>query len=66
MTHLVDARAARARPVRERFTWAYILAVVEPGTDNAFALVLPYESTEAMHEFLDQFAATIGGTSTSC
>jgi transposase len=33
---------------------------VEPGTDNAFALVLPYANTEAMQQFLDQFAATIG------
>ena len=44
----------------KRFTFAYIFAVVEPGTDNAFALVLPYANTEAMQEFLDQFAATIG------
>ena len=36
------------------------VAAVEPGTDNAFALVLPYANTEAMQEFLDQFAATIG------
>ena len=44
----------------KRFTFAYIFAAVEPGTDNAFALVLPYANTEAMQEFLDQFAATIG------
>jgi hypothetical protein len=44
----------------KRFTFAYIFAAVEPGTDNAFALVLPYADTEAMQEFLDQFAATIG------
>ena len=43
-----------------RFTFAYIFAAVEPGTDNAFALVLPYANTAAMQEFLDQFAATIG------
>jgi len=43
-----------------RFTFAYIFAAVEPGTDNAFALVLPYANTEAMQEFLDRFAATIG------
>jgi transposase len=42
-----------------RFTFAYIFAAVEPGTDNAFALVLPYANTEAMQQFLDQFAATI-------
>jgi len=33
---------------------------VEPGTDNGFALVLPYANTEAMQQFLDRFAATIG------
>ena len=43
-----------------RFTFAYIFAAVEPGTDNAFALVLPYVNTEAMQVFLDRFAATIG------
>ena len=32
---------------------------MEPGTDNAFALVLPYVNTQAMQEFLDRFAATI-------
>lgn len=32
---------------------------MEPGTDNGFALVLPYANTEAMQQFLDQFAATI-------
>jgi transposase len=32
---------------------------VEPGTDNAFALVLPYVNTEAMQLFLDSFSATI-------
>ena len=43
----------------KRFTFAYIFAAVEPGTDNAFALVMPYVNTEAMQEFLDRFAATI-------
>ena len=33
---------------------------MEPGTDNAFALVTPYVNTEAMQVFLDRFAATIG------
>lgn len=32
---------------------------MEPGTDNGFALVLPYANTEAMQQFLDQFAATL-------
>ena len=33
---------------------------MRPGTDDAFALVLPYVNTEAMQIFLDRFAATIG------
>jgi transposase len=44
----------------KRFTFAYIFAAVEPGTDNAFALILPYVNTEAMQLFLDRFSATIG------
>ena len=32
---------------------------MEPGTDNAFALVMPYADTAAMQEFLDQFSQTI-------
>ena len=43
----------------KRFIFAYIFAAVEPGTDNAFALVMPYVNTEAMQLFLDGFAATI-------
>ena len=43
----------------KRFTFAYIFAAIEPGTDNAFALVMPYVDTQAMQEFLDRFAATI-------
>ncbi len=42
-----------------RFTYAYIFAAVEPGTDNAFALVMPYADTDAMQAFLDGFAETI-------
>lgn len=42
-----------------RFTFAYIFAAVEPGTDNAFALMMPYADTAAMQEFLDRFSATI-------
>jgi DDE superfamily endonuclease len=34
---------------------------VEPGTDNAFALVLPYADTAAMQAFLDRFAGTLAG-----
>ena len=32
---------------------------MEPGTDNAFALILPHVNTEAMQIFLDRFAKTI-------
>lgn len=43
----------------KRFTFAYIFAAVEPGTDNAFALVMPYADTATMQEFLDRFSGTI-------
>ncbi len=43
----------------KRFTFAYIFAAVEPGTDNGFALVMPYADTPAMQEFLNQFSGTI-------
>jgi hypothetical protein len=43
----------------QRFIFAYIFAAVEPGTDNAFALMMPHANTEAMQEFLDQFSETI-------
>ncbi|MFZ1110227.1 MAG: hypothetical protein WAN43_17990 [Rhodomicrobium sp.] len=42
-----------------RFTFAYIFAAVEPGTDNAFALVMPYVDTDAMQKFLTLFSETI-------
>jgi hypothetical protein len=45
--------------VDQRYTFAYIFAAVEPGTDNAFALVLPEVSTQAMQAYLDALAATI-------
>ena len=38
---------------------AYIYAAVEPGTDNAFALILPDANGAGMQAFLDAFAATI-------
>ena len=44
----------------KRFTFAYIFAAIEPGTDNGFALVMPHANTETMQEFLDRFASTIG------
>jgi transposase len=33
--------------------------VIEPGTDNAFALILPDANAAGMQAFLDAFAATI-------
>jgi transposase len=38
---------------------AYIYAAVEPGTDNAFALILPDANGAGMQVFLEAFAATI-------
>jgi hypothetical protein len=48
-------------PADQRYTFAYLYAAVEPGTDNAFALVLPEVSTNAMQAFLDRLSATIAG-----
>ena len=45
--------------VDNRFTFTYIFGCCEPGTDNAFALVLPEVSTGAMQVVLDEFAKTI-------
>jgi DDE superfamily endonuclease len=59
--HVWWRRGERPRGIADkRFTFAYIFAAVEPGTDNAFSLILPYVNTEAMQVFLDRFAATIG------
>ena len=58
--HVWWKRGERPRGIADkRFTFAYIFACVEPGTDNAFALILPYVNTEAMQLFLDRFSATI-------
>ena len=43
----------------QRYTFAYVFAAVEPGTDNAFALVMPEVSTLAMQIYLDKLSATI-------
>ena len=43
----------------QRYINAYIYAAVEPGTDNAFALILPDANGAGMQAFLDAFAATI-------
>lgn len=42
-----------------RYDWAWIFAAVRPATGDAFALVLPEVSTEAMQIFLDGFAARL-------
>ena len=46
-------------PCDRRFTFAYIFAAVEPGTDNAFALVMPFADTAAMQDFLNRFSETM-------
>jgi len=43
----------------QRYINAYIYAAVEPGTDNAFALILPDANGAGMQAFLDAFAKTI-------
>ena len=43
----------------QRYANAYIYAAVEPGTDTAFALILPEANGAGMQEFLDAFAKTI-------
>lgn len=43
----------------QRYTFAYIFGAVEPGTDNAFALIMPEVSTAAMQVYLDKFAETV-------
>jgi transposase len=46
-------------PTDQRYGWAYIYGAVRPGTDEAFALVLPTVSTEAMSRFLSDFSETL-------
>jgi hypothetical protein len=43
----------------QRYVNAYIYAAIEPGTDDAFALILPDANRVAMQAFLDAFAETI-------
>ena len=45
--------------VDQRYINAYIYAVVEPGTDHDFALILPDANSAGMQAFLDAFAKTI-------
>ncbi len=43
----------------QRYSWTHLFAAVRPATGEAFALVLPEVSANAMNEFLAQFAATL-------
>ena len=59
-THVWYERGVRPRgPVDQRFAFTYMFAAVRPGSDDAFALVLPEVNTAAMQVFLDRFAASL-------
>ena len=59
-THVWCERGVRPRAPRDRrFASTYLFAAVRPGTDEAFALVLPRADTATMQLFLDRFAATL-------
>jgi DDE superfamily endonuclease len=45
--------------IDQRHVSAWLYAAVRPGTDEAFALVMPEVSAAAMQVFLDGFAATL-------
>ena len=45
--------------IDHRYASAWIYAAVRPGTDDAFALVLPEVGAAAMQVFLDRFAASL-------
>jgi hypothetical protein len=45
--------------IDHRYASAWLYAAVRPGTDKAFALVIPEVSAGAMQAFLDGFAATL-------
>jgi hypothetical protein len=45
--------------IDHRYASAWLFAAVRPGTDQAFALVIPEVSAAAMQAFLDGFAATL-------
>jgi hypothetical protein len=45
--------------IDHRYASAWLHAAVRPGTDEAFALVMPEVSAAAMQAFLDGFAATL-------
>jgi hypothetical protein len=45
--------------IDHRYASAWLYAAIRPGTDDAFALVMPEVSTEAMQAFLAGFAETL-------
>ena len=45
--------------IDHRYASAWLYAAVRPGSDEAFALVIPEVSAAAMQAFLDGFAATL-------
>jgi transposase len=58
--HIWWKRGERAPGLADkRFTFAYIFAAIEPGSDNAFALIMPHVNTEAMQQFLDCFSQSL-------
>lgn len=60
MCHIWSKRGERPSGLHDqRYINAYIYAAIEPGTDNAFALILPDANKIGMQAFLDAFAATI-------
>ena len=42
-----------------RFDWTYIFAAAQPVSGDAFALILPEVSTQAMDMFLAEFSKTL-------
>ena len=46
-------------PLDRRYTSAWLYGAVRPGTDDAFALVLPDTDAASMQVFLDRFACSL-------
>jgi len=59
-THVWYERGVRpTAPIDRRFDSTYLFGAVRPGTDEAFALVLPEVSTAMMNLFLDGFSRSL-------
>jgi transposase len=59
VTHRWFTRGERPPGLSDhRFNFGYIFGAVRPGTDDAFALVMPEVSAQATQIFLDEFAKT--------